>query len=283
MEDYREYEITEKQRKVWACELELMKWFDQFCRKYGLTYYATSGTLLGAVRHGGFIPWDDDIDLVMFRDDYEKMKVLITDELPEYYFLQTAFTDELIMDMAKLRDSRTTAYDPASGPGVHHGIFIDIFVYDDWYEGEQESIAKMQEELWQVIADPVTVIHQLIERKPFALPEDIIIDFVVSPVRDRIAQFDDFCLNHFGHTSKVTFLTSGGGAKSEVRERKWYERIVYLPFEDMMLPVPGEYHKVLSSIYGQYMNPVMGTQCHIGTIFEPEIPYTQFVAYIQQG
>lgn len=70
------YHISEKMKKVWAVELKLLDYFDQLCREHNLRYYIAYGTLLGAVRHQGFIPWDDDIDVVMFRDDYEKLKVI---------------------------------------------------------------------------------------------------------------------------------------------------------------------------------------------------------------
>ena len=66
--------VDEKRKKIWAVELQILEKFDEICRKHNLTYYAYYGTLLGAVRHQGFVPWDDDLDVAMFRDDYEKVK-----------------------------------------------------------------------------------------------------------------------------------------------------------------------------------------------------------------
>ena len=71
-----DYLIDERMKKIWAVELEMLQRFDEVCKKHGLTYWAFYGTLLGAVRHQGFVPWDDDIDLAMLRDDYERFQAV---------------------------------------------------------------------------------------------------------------------------------------------------------------------------------------------------------------
>ena len=74
-EEYRNgYLITEKMKKVWAVELDLLSELDRVCKKYNIKYYAAFGTLLGAIRDKGFIPWDDDIDVWLLRDEYERLK-----------------------------------------------------------------------------------------------------------------------------------------------------------------------------------------------------------------
>lgn len=78
--------IDEKRKKVWAVVLEMLEKFDQVCKAYHLTYWVFYGTLLGAVRHKGFIPWDDDIDVVLFRDDYETLQSIAPWEFEEPYF-----------------------------------------------------------------------------------------------------------------------------------------------------------------------------------------------------
>ena len=103
------YKVSEKMKKVWAVELNLLEQFDKLCRENNLQYFVDSGTLLGAVRHQGFIPWDDDIDVVMFRDDYEKLKIIAKDAVSSPYFYQNSYNDLMIWAFSKLRDSRTTA------------------------------------------------------------------------------------------------------------------------------------------------------------------------------
>ena len=90
------YLVTQKMKKVWAVGLNLLEQFDKICQAHGLRYYACYGTLLGAVRHQGFIPWDDDIDVAMFRDDYERLKLIAQEEISYPYFLQNSYNDSMI-------------------------------------------------------------------------------------------------------------------------------------------------------------------------------------------
>ena len=68
-----DYKISSEMKKIWSIELDLFNQLDRICKKHNITYYADGGTLLGAVRHHGFIPWDDDMDFMMYRDDFEKL------------------------------------------------------------------------------------------------------------------------------------------------------------------------------------------------------------------
>lgn len=88
-EEYRNgYLITEKMKKVWAVELDLLSELDRVCKKYNIKYYAAFGTLLGAIRDKGFIPWDDDIDVWLLRDEYERLKQVAPKEFTGKYYYQ---------------------------------------------------------------------------------------------------------------------------------------------------------------------------------------------------
>ena len=104
------YTVSEKMKRVWAVELDLLAEFQRVCEKYNLTYYADSGTLIGAVRHHGYIPWDDDIDIVMKRDDFEKLVNVGAYEFQYPFFLQNSYSDKgFFRGYARLRNSETTA------------------------------------------------------------------------------------------------------------------------------------------------------------------------------
>ena len=78
------YSISAKMKRVWEKQIDLVKVLEKICEKYNLTFFAIYGTLLGAIRHEGYIPWDDDIDVVMPRRDFEKLKKIAVNELREY-------------------------------------------------------------------------------------------------------------------------------------------------------------------------------------------------------
>ena len=124
---------TEQLNELKKSELEIFKSFLTVCEKLNVKYYLVEGTLLGAVRHKGFIPWDDDIDVGMLREDYELFIEKATEFLPENLFLQTYITDtEYSHGFAKIRNSQTTFIESnVRDCKINHGIYIDIFPLDN--------------------------------------------------------------------------------------------------------------------------------------------------------
>ena len=112
--------------------LEMVTLLDKICKKHGIPYFLYGGTLLGAIRHNGFIPWDDDLDVGLMRKDYLRLLKVLPGELPSHIVLQTNKTDKNYFNFfAKLRDTRSLidegGYDRAF---TYRGIFIDIFPFD---------------------------------------------------------------------------------------------------------------------------------------------------------
>ena len=118
-------------RQAQEIMLKLLIEFDKICQKYQLTYWLNFGTLLGAVRHKGFIPWDDDLDVSMPKKDYQKFLNIAATELPDKMFLQTKKSDHHAINfIAKIRDRNSTfidAWEKGKKIQYHQGIFIDIF------------------------------------------------------------------------------------------------------------------------------------------------------------
>lgn len=115
--------------------------FDAVCKKLGIPYFLVCGSALGAVKYQGFIPWDDDLDVGMLREDYDRFLNEAPAHLPEHLFLQTAETDPAFPQLyAKLRDSRTTFLEKATAHlKMHHGIYMDIFPLDRYPAGKFRS------------------------------------------------------------------------------------------------------------------------------------------------
>ena len=118
-------------REAQLVMLDMLVEFDAICQKHNLQYWLDSGTLLGAVRHKGFIPWDDDIDLSMPVEDYRKFKAIAQDELSENIFFQTRETDKgFKFDYMKLRSNRASIvefHEKGKEIDYHQGVFVDIF------------------------------------------------------------------------------------------------------------------------------------------------------------
>lgn len=122
----------EQRKKLQSIQLNILIEYIRICEKHQLTYYLLGGSCIGAVRHKGFIPWDDDIDVGMPRPDYEKFLEIAQSELPEHYFLQTGETDpEYPSGFAKIRNSNTTFIEHSvSHLKINHGVYFDIFPLD---------------------------------------------------------------------------------------------------------------------------------------------------------
>ena len=121
------------QRQIWTTEQEILDVIHQVCAEHGLRYSLAYGTLIGAMRHKGFIPWDDDIDLMMPREDYEKLLAIWDSTAPKGYVLQNTRTDfDFTQNFTKIRKDHTTFLQNETERGKHYhkGIFVDIFPGD---------------------------------------------------------------------------------------------------------------------------------------------------------
>lgn len=126
---------SEEMKQVHALQLAMLLEVDRACRQHGLEYYLIFGTLLGAVRHGGFIPWDDDIDIGVMREDYDELLSLLNEELDsKKYFVQTAENDGgITIPFAKIRCHHTRFVEAVAAENAeyHQGVFLDIFPLDN--------------------------------------------------------------------------------------------------------------------------------------------------------
>ena len=129
--------MTELQQKL----LDILKWFNEICEENNLRYYLLGGTMLGAQRHGGFIPWDDDIDVGMPRSDYNKLAEILAKRNDEKYVLETPETEEkdFYYPFSKLYDTTTTLIENTKYK-IKRGIYIDIFPIDGIGDSKEESM-----------------------------------------------------------------------------------------------------------------------------------------------
>ena len=259
------YKISSEMKKVWAVEMQLLKKLLDVCEMHHLRIWAEGGTLLGAVRHHGYIPWDDDIDMAMPREDYDKLQNLAKDEFKAPFFFQSGYTDLLPNGMTRLRMDGTAAILPQSVfHKCHQGIFIDIFPLDVIPDNPCELMkfnlekTKKKQDLLNYCQNHWSLLN-------------LKYDWVVLRTKMKIARkgfhaafqsYDRFIKQYAESENKHISIISWNYDKRYHREKDWYKDTIFMPFEDICIPIPSGYHYILKQQYGDYMKPVKASTMH---------------------
>lgn len=281
------YLVTKKMKCVWAVELDLLKRLEHVCKKYNIAYFADSGTLLGAIRHQGYIPWDDDIDVVMFRNDYEKLRGVADKEFKYPYFFQTVFSDHMyIRGHAQLRNGNTTGctQEDSSKP-FNKGIFIDIFVLDFLPDDEitREKHISNIKLMWKFIKhisysrkDEQSIKARIIG--PFL--RHVFFKFV--DYKSFFKKYEDLCAKYKDSSYHTTsYVEYSLGKEKHMFRKEWYSEGVVVPFEFTSIVIPKGYDERLKKEYGDYMTIRKIPTTHGGLILDPNTPYEQYFGMIQ--
>lgn len=234
-----------------AVLLELLRELDRVCTAHNIPYVLFAGTALGAARHRGFIPWDDDLDVALLRPDYERLLALDDGCWGEKYFLQREFSPHWPLHFSKLRKNGTTClekYRPKDERS-HRGIYIDVFPLDN-------AAPTAAGRLWQFAASRVVLAKSLWERgyetdsamkKLFmTLCRPLPIGPFLRAVK-RPGAGDSRCVHSFlGGTSRC---------RKGVFPRAWFTRRKTADFAGFRAPVSQENEALLTALYGDYMRP----------------------------
>ncbi len=279
-EEYRNgYLVTAQAKKVWNIELQLLSKLLEVCQKHNLRVWADSGTLLGAVRHQGFIPWDDDIDVAMPREDYEQLKRIAPTEFNAPYFFQCAYTDKYVRGHAQLRYDGTTAIlHHEIGVPFHQGIFIDIFVLDVLPKDKQEQWNIMRKtEMLRKLMTWAVIPFDFHHRKRAIAQIFCKAYFLFHSLQKTYAKFERMFYQYQSLPSQYVGMPmfSVLNILKYRMKRDWYSETVTLPFEDIEVPVPKHYHEILTEYYGDYMTPQQVPTAHGTTILDADKPYQE--------
>lgn len=239
-------------RELQIKELEILKEFIEICNKLKLKYFLDAGTLLGCIRHGGFIPWDDDIDVSMPREDYEIFLEKGQEMLPKKYFIQTNTTDkEYTMNFAKVRDSETTFIEStAKNLKINHGVFIDIFPYDK-YDSRKKVRNYINRLLYNLYEMKTLKFYNLNSKAKNIVAK--IIGGRIS-VCKLVTKKDKIALK-YNNDDSINSLKCYcyGTAFNIIVDKEIFSNGEIKKFEDIEVIVPKEYDKYLKIIYGNYM------------------------------
>ena len=244
-------------RQLQEIELQILDAVDAVCRKHNIRYYLGEGSLLGAMRHQGFIPWDDDMDLLMTRDEYDRFLAVAASELAPTYELQHASTIHHYWSpfiKIRLLDNSRFAQNHIAHLTDHNGPYIDIFPVDN----VPQEWSRRQH--WQSIVLRLmrcTLTVKLGSRK--RINTKWVIGKLLSPFFsvERIHKILDKTFRKFNDPANPYYvnLASYHSHIQQTVPKEWYGEPRYVPFEGRMAPVPAEAEKILTRIYGDYMTP----------------------------
>ena len=267
------YKVTEKLKRIWAVELDLLQELLRVCRKHDIKVQVFAGTLLGAVRHKGFIPWDDDMDVCLTRSEFDKLVSVAEKEFAHPYFLQTALSDRrYFCPYARLRNSDTTGVIHGHETGEYNnGIYIDVFVLEGYSRSHFAESVRLF--LQHVAVKLLSVYNDSCARKSLRVLAHLF-------SYERLVRFYVWTVTFFSKKSSrlgLRHMFNDMGRRYSVR-RETLEDSVELPFEGIAVPAPRMYDMVLREIYGDYEKfpPVEQRGVwHEGKIrFEPDLPYS---------
>lgn len=251
-------------KRSWAAQLEVLEEIDKVCKKHGIQWFADCGTLIGAVRHGGVIPWDDDFDICMLREDYETFLSVAKRELPEGYLVRNMYTEEDYYEFTtRIVNGRHFSVEDAFLSKYHDFPFvvgIDIFVLDDIYQEDSKEAWRIEiAQKIQALIDDVAenrISEKQLKRHMNTLEKvcNYSIDSKNEPIISLYRMLDHlFAASKKEQAEDVALMSYWTENQSHRYPKHCFEYTVDMPFEGNCMPVPIGYDQILHTMYGDFM------------------------------
>lgn len=252
-----------EQKKI---ELEILIYIDELCRQNHINYSLIGGTLIGALRHKGFIPWDDDIDIFLLRGDYERLIDLIRDS-ERYKVYIPGETENYFYGFTKIMDTRTVSYNSFEKElgFPEMGVFIDIFPFDNIPEGYDDKMIKAVNSYQKkaIIANRTASyyysdnkVKSFVKKVMLYIPHVLYakkntaywMDMAVKTAKAYADKNTEYIGSFFGNLTKRT-------GKKEIFPREVFEGYIEAEFEDHNFKIMKNYDAYLTAMFGDYMTP----------------------------
>lgn len=275
--------IQPMMKRVWYAQLEVLKEIDTICKRHRIKYFADWGTLLGAVRHHGFIPWDDDLDFAMLREDYDRFMYFAKQELPEGWLLLDIHDDGFDRLLARVTNGDTISVDKAFLDRFHgcpYIVGVDIFVLDRIPESKDEENVLMELfnltysvginlNVWDEEPQSMTeALSEIEELTGYHFNEKISIKMQMLNLSEKIASM--YWNSKSDEVTEMWYFNNHRGFRLPY---SWFEKVIEVPFENMTIPIPENYDLILKTCYGEnYMTP-MRYKGHDYPFFRDQVEY----------
>ena len=273
-------EQVQSVRHVQQKILETMKYIDAICRENKIVYYVMGGTALGAVRHGGFIPWDDDLDIFMTPDQYEKFKAVFKSKNSLQFVLQEWRTTPKYLEYAKVRMSGTTFIEEVfkDRTDMHHGIYVDIMILHKvsenkliqklvYLESKFVTLYALSQRNWKPKTKAQSLALKLLKILPCKLMSKV--------AYSHIYRYDNKQKNY-----KYCYWITPAKFKNGLFDKSFFESPIDIPFEDTVLLGSEKIKEYLAYRYGDYMKlpseEAQKAAVH-AFVFDTEKDYTEYV------
>ena len=280
--EYRSgYYVDEKMKEVWAVEMDILHQFASVCDQYHLKWFALGGTLLGAIRHQGFVPWDNDIDVIMPREDYDQLLRIGPEVFQFPYFFQCPLTEKRFWRThVQIRNSLTTGSTRRDRKkAINRGIFIDVMVLDEVPETVEERNRhrkRIRRRWWLRYVEKM----RYSSKWYYSFPGKIISSVLGSRTYKAMFRSVNRKLSAYkGKGTRKVAHTAVFYRESRVWEKEDYAEIIPWKFEYMQVNVPVGYDRILRTMYGEeYMEIPTDypKNDHGSLILDTDTPYAQY-------
>ena len=300
--------VDSTMKSVWAAELEVLQAIAEVCERHGLTWYAYAGTLLGAIRHEGFVPWDDDMDIIMKREDYRKLMKVLPQELPEGFVVRSPLTEAGYTQFHTcVVNNDSISIEPEYLRKFHNCPFsvgVDIYVLDCLPRNEEKR--KMQKAMLTMTGRMTTIARCLKGEREAAesdkektreefldelkygmgqLEKFCKVKLDISPVKEE--RWDDLISEILALANQIAmrydpedgdvFVIYGPWDRWQLK-KEWFQEVYAATFENFMIAIPSGYEEFLRKHYGNYQIRVKATATHEYPLYSKQLRYLREMA-----